>query len=323
MPNDDPDLAPLKGLRRLLRSGPPSNWSDADLSLFPRLYRQACTLLARLEASGGSERELAQARRTVAAAHAVLHARRESACASVARLVRLLLVESPRAIRREWRLLLVSAALVYGLAALAWAAVARDLDLASSLLGRAGVEAEIEQLRELEPGESFRGNFDFGIGESPGTAGWIMTNNMRVGALFFASALLPPLYVYVLAANALMLGTYTGVAWHWGQAGAISSILWCHGVLEIQAILLAGTAGLCLVRAWLRPGARTRGHALAQGSRNALLLLAPTFPMLFAAGLIEGFVSPHAPLTVRLAVAGLSGLALVLFASSGRSRPEG
>ena len=318
MSSDEPDPASLQKLRQLLRSGPPAGWSDDDLALFPRLYRHACTRLARLEVQGGSERELAQVRRLVAAAHAVLHARRESAGANVAKLLRLFLVESPRAIRREWRLLLLSALCVYGLAALAWAAVAQDLDLASSLLGRTEVEAEIEQLRELEEGESFRGNFDFGIGESPGTAGWIMTNNMRVGAVFFASALLPPLYVYVLAANALMLGTYVGVAGHWGQAGAISSILWCHGVLEIQAILLAGTAGLCLVRAWLRPLARTRSQALAQESRRALLLLAPTFPMLFAAGLIEGFVSPHAPLAVRLAVAALSGVALVLYATAGR-----
>ena len=138
-----------------------------------------------------------------------------------------------------------------------------------------------------------------------------------MGILFFASALVPPLYVYVLGTNGLMLGTYTGVAGHWGEAGSISSILWCHGVLEIQAFILAGTAGLCLVRAWVRPGSWTRRYAMQLESKRALVLLAPVFPLLFVAGLIEGFVSPHAGLGVRLATAVATGGLLVLWAVFG------
>jgi len=78
--------------------------------------------------------------------------------------------------------------------------------------------------------------------------------------------------------------------------------------------VLAGTAGLVLVRAWIRPGPWTRRHALVHESRRALLLLAPVFPMLFVAGLIEGFVSPHAPFAARVAVAIASGAALLAWA---------
>ena len=233
------------------------------------------------------------------------------------RLVRLFLEEAPRAIRAEWRLLSLSLALIYGLALLAYFAVSRDLDLAPSLLAPAMVEAEISQLEATANGEPFRGNFTFGWGESPAAAGMVTLNNIGVGILFFASALLPPLYLYVLSNNALMLGTYTAVAGHWGQAGAISSILWCHGVLEIQAIVLAGTAGLCLVRAWVRPRAYTRRHALQRESRRALLLLAPTVPILIFAGVIEGFVSPHAPIAVRVAVAVVTGVLLLVWALFG------
>ena len=228
-----------------------------------------------------------------------------------------LLEVAPRAIRAEARLLACSFGLLYGLAFLAWVGVSRDLDLAYSLLTPEFVDQEIAQLAALNEGQAFRGNFTFGLGESPVTAGWIMLHNLGVGVVFFATALLPPLYLYMLGTNALMLGTYTAVAGHWGQAGAISSILWTHGVLEIQAIVLVGTAGLVLVRAWVRPGARTRGHALQHESRRALELFAPVFPMLVVAGLIEGFVSPHAPLAVRLAVAIGSGLALVAWVGLG------
>lgn len=320
----DPDLVHLRRLRRLLaRKRRAGGWSSEELLELPRLYRHACSVVARLEASGTRPRLAAETRALVSAAHAVLyrHARErpEPWPRSLARLV---LAEAPRTIRAEWRLLAVTFALVYGLALLAWTAVSRDLDLASSLLPAAVVEQEIADLRATPEGQPFRGNFDFGFGESPGTAGMIMVHNMGVGVLFFASALVPPLYLLVITTNGLMLGTYTAVAGHWGQAGAISSILWCHGTLEIQALILAGAAGLVLVRAWIRPGAWSRRHALVLESRVALRLLAPVFPLLLVAGLIEGFVSPHAPLAARLAVAIASGAALLAWALLGGRSPS-
>ena len=123
-----------------------------------------------------------------------------------------------------------------------------------------------------------------------------------------------------------MLGTYTGVAAHWGQAGAISSILWCHGVIELQTIVLAAAAGIVLIRAWLAPGPWTRRHAMRRESRRAWALMAPVFPLLFVSGLIEGYVSPHAPTGVRLFMAGATALLLVLwvvFGGRGGARSAG
>ena len=59
------------------------------------------------------------------------------------------------------------------------------------------------------------------------------------------------------------------------------------------------------------------GQALGRESRRAGTLLAPVFPLLFIAGLIEGFVSPHAPLEVRLGTAVLTGLLLLTWALAG------
>jgi len=137
--------------------------------------------------------------------------------------------------------------------------------------------------------------------------------------LFFASALVPPLYLLVLAVNGLMLGTYTAVAAHWGQGFAIGSILSCHGALEIQALVLAGAAGLVLVRGAVMPGAWSRRHALRLGARRGWRLLAPVFPILFCAGLIEGFISPFADTGTRLAVAVTTGVALIAWALLGGS----
>ncbi len=313
--------APLERMERILRP-PFGRWSDTELLELPRLYRHGCTRLAR--AADEDPHRTLRWRELVRAAHGLLFRPRDRELRSLpARAAELLLVATPRALRAEWKLLALTCALVYGLAALAWVSVARDLDLAFSLLDPAMIEQEIEQLEKLAAGESFRGNFTFGLGASPLTAGWIVLHNIGIGILFFASALFPPFYFYVLVTNALMLGAYTGVAGHWGQASAISSILWTHGVLEIQAVILAGTAGLVLVRAWIRPGAYTRRHALVRESRRALTLFAPVFPLLVVAGLIEGFVSPHAPLAVRLVVAVASGLALVAWVGLGGRAKSG
>ena len=320
------DLARLRHLRRLLhrRSVVASRLTAEELQELPRLYRHACSVVARLESAGEGARVVAEARRLIGLAHAVLHRERHPGIVGHVRAAwNLVANECPRAIRREWKLLACAFVLVYGLALLSYVGVSRDLDLAPSLLDAGAVEHEIQQLRDVESGQPYRGNFDFGLGESPQTSGWIMVHNMFVGILFFSAALIPPLYLYVLSTNGLMLGTYTAVAGHWGQAGSISSILWCHGVIEIQALVLAGTAGLVLVRALLRPGPWTRRRALALESRRSLRLLAPVFPLLFVAGLIEGFVSPHAPLGVRVAVAIGTGFILVVWAVFGGRPPQG
>ena len=301
---------------------PQSSPPPSPLEL-PRLYRFASSLIARLEATGEHPRLLRETRELVIQTHGLLY--RDRGIVTTPwhrRAVRFLLVECPRTIREEKLLLGLSFFLFYGLAVLSYFAVQNDLDLAPSLLNPEMVRTEIEQLEATADGEPYRGNFNFGWAESPSTAGWLMLHNMGVGVLFFSFALLPPLYLYVLTSNALMLGTYTAVASHWGQAGAISSLLWCHGVLELQAIVLAGTAGLCLIRSLIRPGPWTRRHALAKASKKSLRLLLPVFPMLFFAGLIEAFVTPHAPVAVRISVAIGTGILLLAWALlGGRERP--
>jgi len=300
--------------------------SERDLVELPRLYRFAASEIARRETAGGGAAgaSVERTRALVARAHAVLHRGLEREKRSLfARAFEFLGREVPRGIRAEWKVIAASFALVYGLAIVSFFVVRHDLDYAWSLMSSEAVSQEIAQLEATAEGEPFRGNFTFGIGQSPTTAGWIMAHNMSVGVIFFGAGLVPPIFLLFLAVNGLMLGTYTAVAAHWGQAGAISSILWCHGVLEIQAIVLAGAGGLVLVRAWIAPGPWSRGHAMALESRRAWKLLAPVFPMLFLAGMIEGFVSPHAPFGVRVAVAVGTGAAMVAWIVLGGRKRSG
>lgn len=321
------DRARVKNLATLVsrtgRRGPKA-LSEEDLRLLPHLYRFASSLLARLETSGEDQALLVRLRPLLLRAHGLLHRGVEGSTDRWGkRLANYWLRTVPGVIRGELGLVAVSLVLLYGLATIAYVLVSADLPLAYSLLDPASVDNEIAQLRALGPGESFRGNFTFGLGDSAGISGSIMGNNMKVAVLFFALALAPPLYVMVLATNALMLGTYTAVAGHWGQAGSISSILWCHGTLELQAIVLSGTGGLLLLRPLVAPGPHSRRQALRRDGQRALAVLAATFPMLFLAGVIEGFVSPHASFSVRLLVAALTGSLLVIWIARARPPEEG
>lgn len=320
-PLGDRELAKLARIVARARGGRARALSSTELLELPRLYRYAASQLSQVATRGGEDATAARLNDLVARAHQILFAGLDRAKEPfLRRAARYLWSDVPAALRSEWKLLLASAAVLYGLSAAAFFAVRGDLELAYTLFDPGMIAAEIRQLEATAAGEPFRGNFTFGVGQSSSAAGMVMGNNMRVGVVFFASALVPPLYLYVLTTNSLMLGAYTGVAAHWGQAGAISSILWCHGVLEIQAIVIAGTAGLVLARAWIAPGPWSRKHAMAIESSKALKLLAATFPLLFFAGLIEGFVSPHAPFAVRIATAVGTGLLLVAWIALGRER---
>lgn len=297
------DRASKRGLHSL---------ADAELVELTRLYRYGATRLSAYESEGRSPELAARTSTLLTRAHALLGVdyadHREP---RLRRLLRFYLEEVPREIRREWKLIATSFVLIYGIALISGIVVARDLDSAWTLFDSNMISQELHQLQNTAPGEPYRGNFTFGLGESPFNAGLIMAHNMFVAVLFFGAALLPPLYVLWLATNGLMLGVYTGVAANYGQAGNISSILWCHGTIEIQAFVLAGAAGLVVVRAWIAPGAWSRRQALRMEAARSWRLLSPVFPMLFFAGLIEAFVSPHAPFAVRIAVAVTTGAVIV------------
>jgi uncharacterized membrane protein SpoIIM required for sporulation len=318
--SEDP-LEPLADLLARAERGGLARLSAEELYLLPRLYRLGASRIALEETRRSGSIDLVRARALVARAHALLHRGGRGRGRRLARALHFFLHEVPATIRAERKVLALSFLALYGFALLAFAAVRSDLEIAFALLPPEAVSEEIRQLEQTAAGEPFRGNFTFGLGQSPLTSGWIIAHNVGIGILFFASGLLPPLFALLIATNGLMLGTYTAVAGHWNQGLEISSILWCHGVLELQAFVLAGAAGLILVRAWIAPGPWSRRHAMSLESARAWRLLAPVFPMLFLAGMIEGFVSPHAPPAARLATAIGSGLALVVWVlAGGRSR---
>ena len=135
--------------------------------------------------------------------------------------------------------------------------------------------------------------FDMSVEERPYMSSFIMTNNIGVAFRAFAGGVLMGLFtLYILVFNGLLLGSVTGLAFHYGVGMDVWNFVIGHGVIELSIICFAGGAGLMLGWAILRPGLYSRRDALVAAARRAVLLLLGSVPFLVVAGLIEGFISP-------------------------------
>jgi uncharacterized membrane protein SpoIIM required for sporulation/uncharacterized RDD family membrane protein YckC len=143
-------------------------------------------------------------------------------------------------------------------------------------------------------------------------SGEIIVNNVFVGLRVFVFGLLGGVGTLLgLLSNGVQLGAVLGYALRLDTASTLLRFVAAHGPVEMTMIAVAGAGGLCLGRALLAPGPRTRLRALREeGSRGVRLVT--TASLGFAGiGLVEGFLSPGRlfPVGVNVVV-GLSLAAL-------------
>jgi len=153
----------------------------------------------------------------------------------------------------------------------------------------------------------------------------LMSNNIRVSFMAFAGGMLLGLFTaYVLIMNGLLLGGVLALMQVYGHAAPMWEFIIGHGVLELSELTMAGASGLMLGYAVLRPGLLSRRNSLAQAAQRSVRLLLGSVPLLIAAGLIEGLLSPgDAPAEIKYVVGIGSGILLygyLLFAGRGAVR---
>ena len=208
-----------------------------------------------------------------------------------------------RRFRAAWPYLVLSAALLFVPAVAAYVGALVDPTLREAL-----VPAQLR--RTLEQGHTWT---EMAPALRPAMATFIFTNNIQVSFLAFAGGALCGLgTAYVLINNGLLLGAVLGAAQWYGVAPLVWGFISPHGYLELTSIVVAGAAGLMLGAALVRPGLRRRRDALTDAARRAIELVVGAAPVLVAAGLIEGFVSPSdLPVGFKLAIG--PSTAVVLF----------
>lgn len=150
--------------------------------------------------------------------------------------------------------------------------------------------------------------------DAPQMSSKIMTNNIKVTILAFAAGITAGiLTIYVLFSNGAMLAAVAASQDAAHKAQLLTFVL-PHGVIELNAIFIAGGAGLIIGSAIIAPGNLRRADAVQLAAAKALRLFAGTIPMLIIAGTIEGFVSPSGlPRWSKFMVSALTAVALVLY----------
>jgi len=108
--------------------------------------------------------------------------------------------------------------------------------------------------------------------------------------------------LYDLFNNGLMLGSFQYFFVSKGLGWASVLVIFCHGTLEISAIVIAGAAGLVLGNSLLFPGTLDRMSSLKQGARDGVKIIIGLFPVFLAAAFLEGFITRHTEMPVWLSV---------------------
>ncbi len=234
-------------------------------------------------------------------------------------ITRFAVVSLPAALYRlRWLTLAVAIATVVVAALYAWW-IGGDPRALAAL----GSEEELRLLAE----EGFVAYYS----ENPAAsfAGAVWTNNAWIAAQCVAFGILGVWVPYVILQNAQNLGVNAAVMFAYDEADTFFLYIAPHGLLELTCVFVAAAAGLRIFWAWVAPGARQRGVALAEDARSLFSVAIGLVFFLFIAGLIEGFVTPAPwPWVVKigigvLALGALLGYMLVLGRRAARAGETG
>ena len=127
----------------------------------------------------------------------------------------------------------------------------------------------------------------------PRASGAIMTNNMSVSFMMYATGITAGLgTLFETFFNGLLMGVIGVACALAGMSLSLWSFVAPHGALELPAIFIAAGAGFKIAHGLLFPGLLPRKDSLAAAGREATSLVLGIVPMLIVAGTIEAFVSP-------------------------------
>jgi len=141
-------------------------------------------------------------------------------------------------------------------------------------------------------------------------ATFLFTHNAEVALMAFALgfAFCVPT-AFLLVTNGCTLGAFLAVFVQHGLGVEVGGWLMIHGVTELFATVLAGSAGFRIGWALAFPGDKPRLEAIGAAGRQAAILMGGVLCMLFCAGILEGVGRQVVQLTwLRYTIALASGV---------------
>jgi uncharacterized membrane protein SpoIIM required for sporulation len=277
--------------------------SPDEVKAIGRLYRAVTSDLALAQRAFPRHRVTLYLNQLVARGHATIY---RGEPLDVGRLINYVKSGFPRAYRQAFPFILAAMVLLL-LPALAAGLATNWRPEASGWLLPAQVQELIPSIQERELWT------DIPVEQRPYASSFIMTNNIRVSFMAFGGGVTAGLLtIYTLIFNGLLLGGLTGLTAHYDVGFELWTFVISHGVIELSTIFIAGGSGLMLGWAIIQPGLLRRRDALTLAARHAVRLIIGCVPLLVAAGLIEGFISPneHIHWAIKWSIGVISGVAL-------------
>lgn len=289
-------LADLTGRgRRRMKS-----LDEDEIAEMVQLYQRTSSHLSYVRTYYRDPALIAYLTRLVSSSGSVIYGTRPRTLRTFARFV---METFPAAIWRARRFIAVSGVLLLLPALLAGIWIANSPDALDAAMPEAAREAYInedfEEYYESERASQF--------------ASSVFTNNVQVSIIAFAGGVffcIPT--VVVMVTNGIAIGFAGGTFAAVGESAKFWGLISPHGLLELSAVIIAGGAGLQLGWSLIAPGDRTRGRALVEEGRRAVVILLGLVPAFAVAGLIEGFVTGQPwPTALRVGIGTVVWLAFV------------
>jgi len=226
----------------------------------------------------------------------------------------------PKQLRREWRIVALSASLFFGPFFIMLAVCAFNSDITDLVVG-SDSRRSMESMYDPST-RTFRPE-----GHEDSDAFFMFTfyifNNVSIGFRMFASGLLFGVgSVFFAVYNGLVIGSVAGHLSGIGYGETFWSFVPGHSAPELLGLVICGAAGLMLGRALVSPGQRTRRLALIEEAKASLPLVIGASIMIAFAAVIEAYWSPRDfPLIIKVSV-GLAVWAVFIayFVFAGRAR---
>jgi uncharacterized membrane protein SpoIIM required for sporulation len=238
---------------------------------------------------------VARARSAVTGAHAPLWSE----------LVRFWTVSFPVVAYRGWRWWLGTAVAFFVVVVLIALWVSGNPEVQSSLK----TPSEIDELVNHD----FASYYSENPAASFGLQVWVNNSWVSVQCIAFAILLGIPI-PWLLFQNAVNLGVIAAFMFDADKADVFLGLLAPHGLLELTAVFLAGSAGMRLGWSVVSPGNRPRGQVLAEQGRAVVAVAGGLIAVLLAAGLLEALVTPSPlPAFVRVGIGVAAEIAFLAY----------
>lgn len=294
----------LEELLNVTKRSGVSGLNRSELQELALLYRQTAADLSALREDPYSQNFARYVNQLLARAHNIIYTGRKSSAIEIYYFYR---YTYPQVFRRMFSYTVAAFALFLGSALIGAILTVTHPDFMHQILGPRMVET-------IERREMWTHSI---VGMKPIASSSIMTNNLSVSFMTFASGITGGVVTaYLVMFNGLLIGVIGAACWMGGMSLKLWSFVAPHGVLELPAIFIAGGAAFRMAEGLLFPKNLSRRDSLVVAGGDAVRLVLGTIPMLFVAGLVEGFFSPSdAPVALKFAVAGLMFSALLVYLS--------